>query len=297
MRILVTGSKGQLGSDVVERCKKTGIDVLSMNRTDTDITDESAVKEYIRNSGADAVIHCAAYTAVDKAEDEKELCHTVNVNGTAYVAQSCKELNIKMIYISTDYVFDGKGSSPCTVSDQPKPINYYGQSKYLGEQEVLERVEKSFIVRTSWVFGKNGNNFVKTMLRLACSKDPITGRLRDHIDVVNDQIGSPTYTWDLARLLCDMIQTEQYGIYHATNEGFCSWYEFACEIFRIAEVDIAVNPIPSSAFSAKAVRPMNSRMDKSKLSANGFIGLQSWQAALQDFMSKNQSICDGGNTK
>lgn len=284
MNVLVTGSKGQLGSDVVERCIEIGADVVCHDRNKADITNESEIKEYIRNCGADVVIHCAAYTEVDKAEDERELCYNVNVKGTRYIAEVCNELGIKMIYLSTDYVFDGKGDSPWRVEDKPNPVNYYGWSKYMGELEVLNKLENFFIVRISWVFGKNGKNFIKTMIKLATQVDAAAGEIRDCINVVADQIGSPTYTHDLAELLCEMVQTEKYGIYHATNEGYCSWYDFACKIFEFKKIDISVNPIFSSQYKTKAVRPLNSRLDKSSLPLNGFKRLQNWDNALSDYL-------------
>lgn len=252
MKVLVTGANGQLGFDVVKRLKQNNIECLGTEREILDITNKERVKGVIKDYSPDIVIHCAAYTAVDKAEDEKELCHMVNVLGTGHIAKVCNEIDAKMVYISTDYVFDGEGDKPFEVTDKPNPINYYGQTKYEGELEVQKYLDKFFIVRISWVFGRNGNNFVKTILKL--------GREKDEISVVADQIGSPTYTYDLAGLLINLIQTDKYGIYHATNNGYCSWYELACEVFKQAGVDVKVNPIKTKDYPIKAKRPLNSQM-------------------------------------
>lgn len=276
MKILVTGVKGQLGHDVVEECQKRGIEAIGVDVDEMDITDASKVEEVIKESNVDAVVHCAAWTAVDKAEDEVALCTKVNVEGTYNIAKVCKELDIKMMYFSTDYVFDGQGDQEWKEYDERHPLNVYGQTKCEGEIAVQKLLEKYFIVRIAWVFGVNGNNFIKTMLRL--------GKERGAVSVVNDQIGSPTYTYDLAKLVVDMIQTDKYGIYHATNEGLCSWYEFACEIFKQAGLDVEVTPVDSNAFPAKAKRPSNSRMSKAELDKNGFNRLPSWQDALQRYL-------------
>lgn len=272
MKVLVTGANGQLGYDVIKQLNSIGIDYLGTDRESLDITNKEQVTRVISDYNPDAVIHCAAYTAVDKAEDEKDLCYSVNVLGTKYVAEACKEIDAKMVYISTDYVFDGEGDEPFGVTDKPNPINYYGQTKYEGEVEVQKILDKYFVVRISWVFGSNGNNFVKTMLRL--------GKERDEISVVADQIGSPTYTYDLATLLVEMIGTEKYGIYHATNEGYCSWYEFACEIFKQAGITVKVNPIRTEDYPTKARRPKNSRLYKSPL-----IELENWEDALKHYIN------------
>ncbi len=278
MRLLVTGVKGQLGYDVVEECKKRGIEAIGVDVEEMDITDAKKVETVIKESNVDAVVHCAAWTAVDKAEDEVELCKRVNVDGTYNIAKVCKELDIKMMYFSTDYVFDGQGEQEWKEYDERHPLNVYGQTKYEGEKAVEDLLEKYFIVRIAWVFGVNGNNFIKTMLRL--------GKERGAVSVVNDQIGSPTYTYDLAKLVVDMIQTDKYGIYHATNEGFCSWYEFACEIFKQAGLDVEVTPVDSSAFPVKAKRPNNSRMSKVELDKNGFKRLPTWQDALSRYLEE-----------
>lgn len=276
MRVLVTGAKGQLGFDVVNELKKQGLTPIGVDVEEMDITDESVCRKVIAEAKADAVIHCAAYTAVDAAEDNVDLCRRINADGTRNIASVCGDLGIKMMYISTDYVFDGEGERPWEPDDRRDPLNVYGQTKYEGELAIEELTDKFFTVRIAWVFGLNGNNFIKTMLRL--------GREKGAVSVVNDQVGSPTYTYDLARLLVDMIQTEKYGRYHATNEGICSWYEFAVEIFRQAEMDVRVTPVSSEEFKAKAKRPHNSRMDKQKLVENGFEPLPSWQDALSRYL-------------
>lgn len=279
MKVLVTGVKGQLGYDVVKECEKRGIEAIGVDVEEMDITDAAACERVITESKADAVIHCAAYTAVDAAEDNEDLCRKVNAEGTRNIAEVCRKLDIKMMYFSTDYVFNGQGERPWEPDDPREPLNVYGQTKYEGELAVQELLEKYFIVRIAWVFGVNGKNFIKTMLRL--------GRERGAVSVVDDQIGSPTYTYDLARLVVDMIQTDRYGIYHATNEGLCSWYEFACQIFKAAGMNqVKVTPVDSTAFPAKAKRPHNSRMDKSKLAENGFEPLPSWEDALERYLKE-----------
>ena len=299
MKVLVTGVAGQLGHDVMNELAGRGLEgigsdiapeysgvadgtaVTSMPYIQLDITDEAAVNEKIREVNPDVVVHCAAWTAVDLAEDEDKISkvRAINADGTRYIANVCKELNCKMVYISTDYVFDGEGERPWEPDDERHPLNVYGQTKYEGELAVEQNLEKYFIVRIAWVFGVSGKNFIKTMLRL--------GEERGAVSVVNDQIGSPTYTEDLAVLLVDMVQTEKYGRYHATNEGLCSWYEFACEIFRQADMDqVKVTPVDSNAFPAKAKRPHNSRMSKDKLEANGFHRLPAWQDALGRYLKE-----------
>lgn len=277
MKVLVTGVKGQLGFDVMNELKKRGLEAVGADIEEMDITDEESVNRFIMDAKPDAVIHCAAYTAVDAAEENEEICRRVNADGTRNIAKVCKELDCKMIYISTDYVFDGQGSRPWEPDEERHPLNVYGQTKYEGELAVQELLEKYFIVRIAWVFGVNGKNFVKTMLNLAQTHDTLT--------VVNDQYGSPTYTYDLARLLVDMVQTDKYGIYHATNEGICTWYEFACEIFKQANVSVKVLPVLAAEYRAKAKRPENSRMSKEKLTENGFERLPSWQDALGRYLA------------
>lgn len=278
MKVLVTGVKGQLGYDVMAELAKRNIEAIGVDIDEMDITDKISVERVIGEAAPDVVVHCAAYTAVDAAEDNEALCRRVNADGTRNIAEVCKKLDCKMVYISTDYVFDGQGTRPWEPDDERHPLNVYGQTKYEGELAVQENLSKYFIVRIAWVFGKNGKNFVRTMLKLAETHDKLT--------VVNDQFGSPTYTYDLARLLVDMIQTDKYGIYHATNEGICTWYEFACEIFRQAGVKIEVTPVPASEYPTKAKRPENSRLDKSKLTENGFERLPSWQDALGRYLKE-----------
>ncbi len=282
MRVLVTGAKGQLGRDVMDELEARGLEGIGVDIEEMDITDGEACKTVITEAKPDAVIHCAAYTAVDAAEDNLELCRKINGEGTRNIAKVCKALDIKMMYISTDYVFDGGGQRPWEPDDHREPLNVYGLTKYEGEIGVEQNLQKYFIVRIAWVFGLNGKNFIKTMLRL--------GREKGCVSVVDDQIGSPTYTYDLARLLVDMIQTEQYGRYHATNEGLCSWYEFACEIFKQAGMDeVKVTPVDSKEFAAKARRPGNSRMSKEKLTEKGFGRLPSWQDALSRYLADLKS--------
>lgn len=278
MKVFVTGVKGQLGYDVMNELEKQGLEGIGVDIDEMDITDADQVNKVIKESAPDAVIHCAAYTAVDAAEDNEEICRKVNAQGTENIAKVCEELDIKMMYISTDYVFNGQGERPWEPDDEREPLNVYGQTKYEGELAIEEHVKKFFTVRIAWVFGVNGKNFIKTMLNL--------GKTHDHLTVVNDQTGSPTYTYDLARLLVDMIQTDKYGRYHATNEGLCTWYEFACEIFKQAGMDVSVAPVSSDEYPAKAKRPSNSRMDKSKLTANGFTPLPTWQDALSRYLKE-----------
>lgn len=277
MKLLVTGVKGQLGHDIVNECNNRNIEAVGVDVEEMDITDAGKVAEVIKSGNYNAVIHCAAWTAVDKAEDEVELCTKVNVDGTRNIANICKELDIPMMYFSTDYVFDGQGETEWKEYDERHPLNVYGQTKYEGEL-IVETLPKHFIVRIALVFGINGNNFIKTMLRL--------GKERGAVCVVDDQIGSPTYTYDLSKLVVDMIQTDKYGIYHATNEGLCSWYEFACEIFKQAGMSVEVTPVDSNAFPAKAKRPNNSRMSKAMLDKNGFGRLPTWQDALSRYLKE-----------
>ena len=277
MKVFVTGVRGQLGYDVVNELEKRGHTAIGVDIEDLDIIDAAAVDKMITEAAPEAVIHCAAWTAVDAAEDNEEKCRQVNVNGTENIAKVCKKLNCKMMYISTDYIFDGKGTRPWEPDDPvTTPLNVYGQTKYEGELAVRNNVEKFFIVRIAWVFGK-GKNFIKTMLNL--------GKNHDHLTVVNDQYRTPTYTYDLARLLVDMIETDKYGNYHATNEGgYITWYDFACEIFRQAGMNVDVEPVSSAQYAAKAKRPENSRMNKQKLVDNGFEPLPDWKDALRRYL-------------
>ena len=277
MKVFVTGVKGQLGYDVVNELEKRGHTAVGVDIDELDITDAAAVETMLTEIKPDAVIHCAAWTAVDAAEDNIEKCRQVNAGGTENIARVCKALDCKMMYISTDYIFDGEGTRPWEPDDPvTTPLNVYGLTKYEGEEAVRKNVEKFFIVRIAWVFGK-GKNFIKTMINL--------GKTHDHLTVVNDQVGTPTYTYDLARLLVDMIETDKYGNYHATNEGgYITWYDFACEIFRQAGIEVDVAPVSSDRYPAKAKRPSNSRMSKQKLVDNGFELLPTWQDALARYL-------------
>lgn len=278
MKILVTGVNGQLGYDVMKVLHERDIDCLGTDIDDFDITNFEATSNFIVNYRPDAVIHCSAYTAVDKAEDDLELCTAVNEEGPCNIAKACKAIDAKMVYISTDYVFPGTGDHIYEVSDTTGPLGAYGETKLGGELAVKEQLSKYFIVRISWVFGKNGNNFVKNMLNL--------GKTRDKISVVCDQIGSPTYTADLAPFLCDMVLTEKYGTYHASNEGFCSWAEFTAEIFKQAGYQTKVNFIPTAEYPTRAKRPLNSRMSKKSLDDASFKRLPAWQDALQRYLQE-----------
>lgn len=278
MKILVTGYKGQLGFDVVNEANSRGIEAIGVDIEEMDITDVTCVDRVIKSGNYDAVVHCAAWTAVDKAEDLQDACRKVNADGTANIANVCKEMDIPMMYFSTDYVFDGEGDTPWNEYDDRNPLNVYGQTKYEGELAV-EKLDKHFIVRIAWVFGVNGHNFIKTMLRL--------GKERGAVSVVNDQIGNPTYTYDLAKLVVDMIQSDKYGKYHVTNSGdYISWYDFACEIFKQAGMDVSVTPVDSNAFPAKAKRPHNSRMSQNEVVKNGFTPLPAWQDALSRYLKE-----------
>jgi dTDP-4-dehydrorhamnose reductase len=252
-----------------------GIDHRGVDIKDFDLTNESQTAEFITDYHPDQVVHCAAFTAVDKAETNRELCFSVNVRGTAHVAEACQKSGAAMVYISTDYVFNGQGEAPFEVDSPKDPINFYGLTKLLGEEEVLSRIDKHYIVRTSWVFGKNGANFVRTMLRLGAEKDILR--------VVDDQIGSPTYTPDLAKLLCQMLAQERFGVYQATNEGTCSWFEFAGAIVREAGLPCKVEAISSAEYESAARRPQNSRLSKASLDAAGFDRLPHWRDALKRY--------------
>lgn len=281
LKVLVTGVGGQLGYDVCKVLDTRHIENKGVDLVDFDITDAQATRNYIVSYQPDAVIHCSAWTAVDKAEDELDTVRAVNTEGARNIAAACKEIGAKMLYLSTDYVFPGTGDQFYKPDDQTGPLGAYGETKLGGELAVKELLDRYFIVRISWVFGKNGNNFVKTMLRLAETKK--------ELNVVCDQIGSPTYTADLAPLLCDMIVTDQYGTYHATNEGICSWAEFAEEIFRLTGKQVKVNHIPTSEYPTRAVRPLNSRMSKEKLEQAGFTKLPHWKDALQRYLKEIES--------
>ena len=291
MKVFVTGVGGQLGYEVMNELKKRRIDCIGsdiMEKSDDnyvqlDISDKIAVEKALNEIHPDAVIHCAAWTAVDAAEDEenKAKVYAVNVIGTRNIAEVCKNLDCKMIYISTDYVFNGQGTEPWSADCKEfAPLNYYGQTKLEGEKAVAELLKKFFIVRIAWVFGLNGKNFIKTMINV--------GKKYDTVRVVNDQIGTPTYTYDLARLLVDMVQTEKYGYYHATNEGgFISWYDFCCEIYKQYGLDTKVIPVSTAEYGmSKAARPFNSRLDKSKLIEVGFEKLPDWRDAVKRYLEE-----------
>ena len=297
MKVFVTGVGGQLGFDVVGELKKRGYtaigsDILDEAAADCDyvkldITDAQAVEKAISEAKPDVVIHCAAWTAVDAAEDAENIpkVRAINVDGTKHIANVCKKLGCKMIYISTDYVFNGQGEEPWQPDCKDyAPQNVYGQSKLDGELAVANTLDKYFIVRIAWVFGVNGKNFIKTMLNV--------GKTHDEVRVVSDQIGTPTYTYDLARLLVDMAETEKYGYYHATNEGgYISWYDFTCEIYRQAGMSTKVTPVTTAEYGlSKAARPFNSRLDKSKLVMNGFMPLPTWQDALARYLMALENI-------
>lgn len=277
-KVLVTGVAGQLGYDVVKVLQDRKIEAVGVDIADFDLTDRAAVLDYVKKVSPSCIVHCAAYTAVDRAEDDQEKAYAVNVMGTRHIALAAKELNSKLMYISTDYVFDGEKKEPYNANDSKNPLGVYGSTKYLGEGECRSQVQKFFIVRLSWVFGKNGGNFVKTMLRLSETKDEIT--------VVSDQIGSPTYTPDAARIICDMIATEKYGVYHVSNEGYCSWYEFASEIMRLAGRSTVIKPITAAEYRARTKRPTNSCFSKKELDANGFARLPHWKDALDRYLTE-----------
>ena len=297
MQVLVTGATGQLGFDVIRRLLDSNYEVIGTSNSETfssilsdekinqipyhslDITDEEAVHKLIFDIKPDAIIHCAAWTAVDDAEENEKAVNEVNVQGTKHLAEVAKAIEAKFVYVSTDYVFDGTGETPWSADDENlSPVSVYGESKLAGEQIVSSILEKYFIVRIAWVFGINGGNFVKTMLRV--------GENNDQVTVVNDQIGTPTYTFDLARLLVDMINTDKYGYYHATNEGgYISWFDFTKEIYRQAELSTKIHPVTTEEYGeTKANRPLNSRLDKSKLVDNGFEPLPDWCDALGRFL-------------
>lgn len=277
--MLVTGAKGMLGCDVVAELRKRGHDVVGVDIGEMDISRAGAVRHTLEGERPETVVHCAGYTAVDAAEDHPALCRKVNAEGTGNIARVCGEHGMKLLYVSTDYVFGGGGTRPWEPDDPVgKPLSVYGQTKYEGELAVKEYLKQFYIVRTAWAFGAHGKNFVGTMLKL--------GREGKRISVVDDQIGSPTYTVDLARLISDMAETQRYGVYHATNEGFCSWFEFAKEIFAAAGINADLRPVGSDAYPAKAIRPRNSRLSKDKLTLSGFDRLPPWQDAVRRYLEE-----------
>lgn len=276
--IIVTGALGQLGGDVCRILKEKNIPHIGIDKKDVDITSEKEVRSFFEKIDFDVLIHCAAYTAVDKAEEEKELCYAINAKGTENLARVCKEKKAAIIYISTDYVFSGEGEAPFETDDEKSPLSVYGKSKYEGEKAVMSLCEKYFIVRTSWVFGEQDRNFIATMLRLS--------KTAKEINVVCDQVGSPTYSSDLADLITQMAQTEKYGIYHGTNEGFCSWYELAKKVFEYKNIPMKVNPVTSEEYITPAKRPKNSRMSKSSVLKAGFSLLPHWEDAVERYLDK-----------
>ena len=280
MRIVITGAKGQLGRAVLQEALRRGHDAVGADIDDFDLTDKDATQAYLTATAPDFVIHCAAYTAVDKAESEPELARAVNEFGTRYIAEYCAARDIWMLCVSTDYVFDGSGGKPWEIDDEPNPLSVYGTTKLAGERAVQSLCGKHMIVRTSWVFGPGGQHFVKTMLRL--------GGERPSLNIVCDQIGSPTYTVDLAHLLCDMAERPQAGVYHATNAGYCSWAEFAAAIFAQANIACEVREIPSSEYPQKAQRPLNSRLSPKSLIDANYASLPTWQDALQRYFSEDE---------
>lgn len=279
MKLIVTGANGQLGKDVVRLAKQQGFEVYGFGREEMDVTSLEQVRKHVKTIKPDAIIHCAAYTKVDLAEEEIEQAYRVNAGGTRNVAVSGEEIGAKVCYISTDYVFDGTSSSPYQEYDRTNPLNVYGKSKLAGEELTKTLCSKYFIVRTSWVYGQEGHNFVKTMLRLA--------KERKEISVVDDQIGSPTYTVHLAGFLLQLVRSDYYGVYHASNTGSCSWYEFAKAIFQYANLDIAVKPIPTEQFPVKAKRPKFSVLNHIAIRTNGFDPLPHWQEGLKEFFMRN----------
>ena len=277
LKYMVTGVNGQLGYDVVLKLKEINIDVVAPRRDEFDLTNREQIQRYILKEKPDIIIHCAAYTAVDKAEDEKDVCYAVNVEGTKALIEAAKMINAKVVYISTDYVFDGSGQEPHFEEKETNPINYYGYTKEQGEKIVRELIDRHFIVRTSWVYGSKGNNFVKTMIKLA--------ETRNDINVVSDQIGAPTYTKDLAEFIVSLVLTNKYGTYHGVNEGYCSWYEFAKVIFEKTESSININPISSKEYPTKAKRPLNSKLGKANSDVANIKRLPDWKDALSRYLA------------
>ena len=275
--VLVTGATGQLGSDIVDELNRRGIPNIGVGSADLNITDDTAVTKFFNSHKLSYVIHCAAYTKVDLAEDEKKLNFEINVHGTSNIVYECQKNNLPLVYFSTDYVFGGSGDKPFKEDDETNPLCEYANAKYQAEQEV-KKLDKYFIIRISWVFGKNGNNFIKTMLKLSETKT--------ELNIVSDQIGSPTYTYDVAKAVVDMISTDKYGIYHLTNEGYVSWADFAREIFKKTNKSVKVNNVTTEEYNAKAKRPKNSRLDKTKSINAGFKKMPTWQDALDRYLKE-----------
>lgn len=280
MRVVVTGAAGQLGQDVIKELVQKNHDAFGADRQQLDITKEASVKSYINEVKPDVILHCAAYTNVDGAEENEDAAYQVNAAGTEYLAKAAKQVGAKMLYVSTDYVFDGTGSEPYEVDEPTRPLGAYGRTKLAGEQLLQKNLEQFFIVRTAWVFGVHGNNFVKTMIRL--------GKERGEVGVVHDQVGSPTYTVDLAKFMIELMETDKYGIYHATNSGVCSWYEFAVEIFMQAGLNVKVNPLTTDQFPRPAARPKYSVLSKKKNEEQGLTPLRDWKEALAAYLNESK---------
>jgi dTDP-4-dehydrorhamnose reductase len=280
MKVVVTGAAGQLGQDVLLELARKNHQAFGADRQQLDITIEENVLAYISEVKPDVILHCAAYTNVDGAEENEELAYQINAAGTEYLAKAAKQTGTKLLYVSTDYVFDGTATEPYEVDEPTKPLGAYGRTKLAGEQLLQKHLEEFFIVRTAWVFGVHGNNFVKTMIRL--------GKERGEVGVVHDQVGSPTYTVDLARFMVELMETDKYGIYHATNSGICSWYEFAVEIFKQAEMNVKVNPLTSDQFPRPAARPKYSVLSKKMIEQQGLTPLRDWKEALSAYLAESR---------
>lgn len=281
MKVVVTGAAGQLGQDVVLELARKNHQAFGTDRTQLDITNEEDVSAYINEVKPDVILHCAAYTNVDAAEEDEDAAYQINAAGTEYLAKAAKQIGAKMLYVSTDYVFDGSASEPYEVDEPTKPLGAYGRTKLAGEQLLQKQLDQFYIVRTAWVFGIHGNNFVKTMIRL--------GKERGEVGVVHDQVGSPTYTVDLARFMVELMETDKYGIYHATNSGICSWFEFAVEIFKQAEMEVKVNPLTSDQFPRPAARPKYSVLSKKMIEQQGLKPLRDWKAALAAYLAETKA--------
>jgi dTDP-4-dehydrorhamnose reductase len=280
MKVVVTGAAGQLGQDVLLELGRKNHQAFGTDRTQLDITNEADVTTYINEVKPDVILHCAAYTNVDAAEENEDAAYQINAVGTEYLAKAAKLNGAKMLYISTDYVFDGTATEPYEVDEPTKPLGAYGRTKLAGEQLLQKHLDEFFIVRTAWVFGIYGNNFVKTMIRL--------GKERGEVGVVHDQVGSPTYTVDLARFMVELMETEKYGIYHATNSGICSWYEFAVEIFKQEDMKVTVNPLTSDQFPRPAARPKYSVLSKKMIEEQGLSPLRDWKEALASYLAESK---------
>lgn len=278
MRVVVTGAAGQLGQDVLKELARKNHEAIGADRQQLDITKEADVQAYINEIKPDVILHCAAYTNVDAAEENEDAAYQVNAAGTEYLAKAAKQVGAKMLCVSTDYVFDGTATEPYEVDQPTKPLGAYGRTKLAGEELLQKHLEQFFIVRTAWVFGVNGNNFVKTMIRL--------GEERGEVGVVHDQVGSPTYTVDLAKFMVELMETDKYGIYHATNSGICSWYEFAVEIFKQAGMNVKVNPLTTDQFPRPAARPKYSVLSKKKIEEQGLTPLRGWKEALAAYLKE-----------